>query len=226
MLKGSIVLLSILLINGCAERGYKLTVNQQKQTATAEHVSSLDDDKSDNVVALGKMKKAVKIALQKNKNDSVSKQSKSIHIPILNDNELLYSDTQNLHFVRVNQTYQKFGNSELHGHVIYMSKLGEEKRLNNTRIYLLPLSEKVEKWYNNAYLKNRTQITSTVTVKYLNTTYLNLNRNFSFHGIAEGDYIVIIVSDALADSNKKVYIAKKMKIEKRKKIMAVFSKKL
>jgi len=63
---------------------------------------------------------------------------------------------------------------------------------------------------------------------YLNSTYLNLEKNFEFYGVAEGSYYVIIESNypSYMARDKKVYIAKKIQVGKYKKIMAVFSKKL
>jgi len=144
------------------------------------------------------------------------------------EDELLSSTTEDLIFKRLNQTYQKFGNSEIHGHVIYLAPTGREINLKNTRIYLLATNKKLNRWYTNSYLKNSNPSGNPLKVNYLNTTYLNLSKNFAFHGIAAGEYFVIIVSDSpdKDEKNKKIYIAKKINVEERKKIMAVFSKKL
>ena len=65
-------------------------------------------------------------------------------------------------------------------------------------------------------------------MQYINATHLNLEKNFAFYGLATGTYYIIIESryPASIAKNKKVYIAKKINVEKYKKIMTVFSKKL
>jgi hypothetical protein len=148
--------------------------------------------------------------------------------PKFTEDQLLSSSTEDLIFKSIKKTYQKFGNSEIHGHVIYLNTSGLEMRLENSIIYLLAVNQKLDNWYNNFYLKNNRQTSQGTQVNYLNHTYLNLSKNFAFHGIAPGEYFVIIVSDnpKKDKTNKKIYIAKKIKVEKRKKIMAVFSKKL
>jgi len=148
--------------------------------------------------------------------------------PKFTEDQLLSSTTEDLIFKRIDQTYQKFGNSEIHGHVIYLDASGLETRLKNSKIYLLNVNKKLNNWYQNSYLQNHRQSTHGTRADYLNQTYLNLSKNFAFHGIAPGEYFVIIVSDNPGEDkkDKKIYIAKKIKVEKRKKIMAVFSKKL
>lgn len=135
--------------------------------------------------------------------------------------------TSPLTFHRTDKVYLKFGTSEIHGHVIYLASNGQETRLSQTKIYLLPISAKLNNWYNTYYLKNKSSANETV-VHYLNQTSLNLKRNFDFFGIPEGQYYIIIESnypESIA-KNKKVYIAKKIEVGKYKKIIGVFSKKL
>lgn len=137
--------------------------------------------------------------------------------------------TESLIFKPSTKTYQKFGTSEIHGHVVYMTPGGQETRLKNTKIYLVPESRKVSYWYENYYLKNKeaSSLSKTV-VNYINATHLNLEKNFAFYGLATGTYYVIIESTQPLTSakNNKIYIAKKINVEKYKKIMTVFSKKL
>ena len=137
--------------------------------------------------------------------------------------------TQGLTFKPSSQTYQKFGTSEIHGHVIYLSPDGVEIFLKNTKIYLVAQNTKMDYWYTNYYLKNRHNSARTQSiVNYINATKLNLERNFAFYGLAPGNYYVVIESSypkSMA-KNKNVYITKRITVEKYKKIMTVFSKKL
>ena len=87
----------------------------------------------------------------------------------------------------------------------------------------------MDHWYTNYYLKNRHNASRTKSiVNYMNATKLNLERNFAFYGLAPGNYYVVIESSYPKSMarNKKVYIAKRITVEKYKKIMTVFSKKL
>lgn len=138
-----------------------------------------------------------------------------------------YATAQTLKFKAINKIYHKFGTSEINGHVVYLSPAGGEVRLRNTKVYLLPVSTKIENWYNNYYLKNRDDKRSTI-VNYLNRVNINVDSNFEFFGVAQGDYFIIIESSLPSQiaKNKKVYIAKKITVDKYKKVMAVFSKKL
>ena len=137
--------------------------------------------------------------------------------------------TQSLTFKPSSETYQKFGTSEIHGHVIYLSPNGVEVFLKNTKIYLVAQNTKMDHWYTNYYLKNSHNSADTQSiVNYINATKLNLERNFAFYGLAPGNYYVVIESSypkSMA-KNKKVYITKRITVEKYKKIMTVFSKKL
>jgi len=137
--------------------------------------------------------------------------------------------TEILNFEPSTQTYQKFGTSEIHGHVVYLTPTGQEISLQNTKVYLVPKNTKTDYWYNNYYLKNREASSpSKTTVHYLNATHLNLEKNFAFYGLATGTYYIIIESDypSSVKKNQRVYIAKKIDVQKYKKIMTVFSKRL
>ena len=137
--------------------------------------------------------------------------------------------TEKLTFKPSTQTYQKFGTSEIHGHVVYLTPSGQEISLQNTKIYLVPKNAKTDYWYNNYYLKNREAKSLTKTVvHYMNATHLNLESNFAFYGLAQGIYYIIIESSYPSSiaKHKKVYIAKKIDVKKYKKIMTVFSKRL
>ena len=138
-------------------------------------------------------------------------------------------NTEALIFKASTQTYQKFGTSEIHGHVVYLTPSGQEIGLENTKIYLVPQNSTTNYWYTNYYLKNKTSASlSGRTVHYINATHLNLERNFAFYGLSTGTYYIIIESSYPSSiaKNKKVYIAKKINVEKYKKIMTVFSKRL
>lgn len=134
-----------------------------------------------------------------------------------------------LHFKPSTQTYQKFGTSEIHGHVVYLTPSGQEIHLQNTKIYLVPKNTTTDYWYANYYLQNKDASSlANSTVRYINATHLNLEQNFAFYGLATGTYYVIIESSYPSSiaKNKKIYIAKKIKVDKYKKIMTVFSKRL
>jgi len=160
--------------------------------------------------------------IQKQKDRAVQLQNSKKEKPVL-------SLTEPLKFNLINKIYHKFGSSEVHGHVIYLDASGQETRLAQSKVYLLPVSAKLNNWYENYYLKNKNNSNSNGTVaNYLNSTYLNLEKNFEFYGVAEGSYYVIIESKypSYMAKDKKVYIAKRIQVGKYKKIMAVFSKKL
>jgi len=144
--------------------------------------------------------------------------------PVYSSNKLLET-TETLKFNPINKVYHKFGTSEVHGRVIYLNNAGQEIRLGQTKIYLLPVSAKLNHWYSNYYLKNKSKSNNTI-VNYLNKTSLNAEKKFEFFGVPEGSYYVIIESNYPSNINKKVYIAKKIKVGKYKKVMGVFSKKL
>ncbi len=145
------------------------------------------------------------------------------------ENKSKIPSTEAIVFQPINKTYHNFGNSEIHGHVIYLDPTGKETHLKQTKIYLLPRSTKLDYWYDHYYLKNKSNKSLSKTIgEYQNATTLNLDRNFAFYGVAAGNYYVIIESDypSRKAKNKKVYIAKQIKVEKYKKVMTVFSKKL
>ncbi len=137
--------------------------------------------------------------------------------------------TEPLKFQLLNKIYHKFGTSEIHGHVIYLNGSGQEVRLSGAKVYLLPVSAKLNHWFENYYLQNKSNPNDNgMVANYLNSTYLNLEKNFEFYGVAEGSYYVIIEAKYPSSMarDKKIYIAKKVQVGKYKKIMAVFSKKL
>jgi len=133
--------------------------------------------------------------------------------------------TQPLKFRPINKIYQKFGTSEIHGHVIYLDSMGQEVNLGQSKVYLLPVSAKLNNWYDKYYLHNKSNHLSSTAVNYLNDTTLNLDKNFNFFGVPAGNYYIVIES-LYPGTLKKVYIAKKINVGKYKKVMAVFSKKL
>lgn len=161
--------------------------------------------------------------------ENITKEKASQALKLAEEKKVPLATTESLIFKPSQQTYHKFGTSEIHGHVVYLNATGKEINLINTKIYLVPKSTKTDYWYTNYYLKNKesSNISKSV-VNYMNATHLNLEKNFAFYGLAPGTYYVIIESSYPKNTgkNKKVYIAKKINVEKYKKIMTVFSKKL
>lgn len=307
MLKNVLLLsATLLLFSGCAERGYKLTVNKATGTVTAtksinirkstKDTAKTDIDKMQEAVKkeqtrgkpIGRSvdkaenikkekavadkaskaakehqlsaqkelakKEAKRMQLAKEEQSKLAQDEEEKRLLAINEREAkeahkkevakakrlkeararetkkaLLLTTQGLTFKPSTQTYQKFGTSEIHGHVIYLSSGGVEIFLKNTKIYLVAQNTKMDHWYTNFYLKNSHDSAQTQSiVNYINATKLNLERNFAFYGLAPGNYYVVIESDypkSMA-KNKKVYIAKRITVEKYKKIMTVFSKKL
>jgi len=172
---------------------------------------------------------AKKDAAEKMRQKKIAKE-KAVQAPqIKKEKQKSLSLTQPLVFRQSQQTYQKFGTSEIHGHVVYIMPSGQEIGLKHTKIYLVPKNSKIEYWYENYYLKNKEASSSVnMIVEYINATHLNVDKNFAFYGLATGTYYIIIESSYPSSiaKNKKVYIAKKINVEKYKKIMTVFSKKL
>jgi len=139
------------------------------------------------------------------------------------------SSTKLLAFRQIKKVYHKFGNSEVHGSVIYLDASGLEVRLRDTKVYLLPKSATLDYWFSRYYLKNKSDGKNKNTiVHYLNKSTLNIEKKFEFFGVPEGTYYIIIESsypDNMS-ADKKIYIAKKIEVGKYKKIQGVFSKKL
>jgi hypothetical protein len=159
-------------------------------------------------------------ALQKKKLQALKRESKFKH-----SNKSYLTFSQPLRFKRINKIYQKFGTSEIHGHVIYLNSNGQEIFLSQTKVYLLPVGAKLNHWYKNYYLKNKNNHRASIQMRYLNESILDINRNFDFFGVPAGNYYVIIEAH-YPGSLKKIYITKKVEVGKYKKVMAVFSKKL
>ena len=179
-------------------------------------------EKKDEVKKVSIKKKPVKkIILFESEKKKPENYTKAVNVSL--------SDTKELTFKEVDKTYHKFGTSEIHGHVIYLSKMGLETKLESPKIYLLPVTDILNYWYDNYYIKNKTDSSVHATlVEYANKTDLDVENNFSFFGVAKGTYFVIIESTYPENMGKKqkVYIAKKITVDKYKKIMSVFSKKL
>ena len=175
---------------------------------------------------LTKEKEAALLAQRKQAQEAREKKKQEQKVknstPLPQNNKTAF--TKPLVFKQIDKIYHKFGTSEVHGHVIYLTPTGQETRLSQTKAYLLPVSAKLNHWFNKYYLKNKNDGKSTI-VSYLNQTSLNLERNFEFFGVPKGSYYVIIESTD-PQSHKRVYIAKKIHVGKYKKIMGVFSKKL
>jgi uncharacterized protein YgiM (DUF1202 family) len=131
-----------------------------------------------------------------------------------------------LSFTRSNKTYQRFGTSEIHGHVVYFSPTGRQIPVRNTNVYLLPVTKELDLWYRNYYLKNKDLGLQTIHAHYLNKTGLDIARNFDFYGVPAGKYYIVIEASHPVKKDKKIYIAKIVTIEKYKKLIGVFSKKL
>ncbi|MEA1880402.1 MAG: hypothetical protein U9N11_07145 [Campylobacterota bacterium] len=252
MLKHIFLLSFVFFFSACAERGHKLIVNKQTQTVTAESTSDLKKDKSNTRSKLLLMKQAVQreqkksiakesvrkkikkeakeISLTKLKQKPIAKKIKITNLlPKSRNKQLINLNTQQLNFQTIDKTYHKFGTSEIHGHVIYLTKSGQKIKLNESVIYILPVTNSITQWYEKYYLKNKHHaLTHSTVVKYMNKTHLDLQQNFAFYGIGEGTYYIIIESNYPTSmaKNQKVYVAKKLEVGKYKKVMAVFSKKL
>ena len=135
---------------------------------------------------------------------------------------------EKLNFKPSTQAYQQFGTSEIHGHVVYLDSKGQEIRLKNTKVYLAHKNAVTDRWYRRYNSKSKESLSiSKTTVQYSNATHLNIEKNFAFYGLPKGTYYIIIESDTTGNVDSgKVYIAKKITVQKYKKIMTVFSKKL
>ena len=265
----------LILLSGCIERGYRVTVQQRAHTTTATQSINLNTETKEVKETLHKMERSIKAIMksqdqtkqeskkvkkvkvikavktsQKQK-DLVSKikreevshqkvnvskktppetaQKKSIPTKkknIKRDNKTYVQYSSPLHFIAPDQTYQKYGTSEIHGHVIYLSSTNDEIMLPDTKIYLVPSSKVLDSLYKNFYLKNQDIGSKKIKARYLKKTDLDLSKNFSFFGVPEGEYYLIIESPAPDDTEKKIYMAKKIDVGKYKKVMAVFSKRL
>ncbi|CAA6828291.1 MAG: Phage protein [uncultured Sulfurovum sp.] len=252
MFKHIFLLTSILFFSACAERGHKLSINKQTQTVTAQSVSDLKKDKKNTTSDLTRMKNAVQKEQKKSivkkqkdkkiedkeikkvspiqfKQKPIAKKIKKHNLHTNRRKPLINLNTQQLNFQAIDKTYHKFGTSEIHGHVIYLTQSGQKIKLNESAIYILPVTDSVTRWYENYYLKNKyNALTQSTLVKYINKTHLNLEQNFAFYGIAEGSYYIIIESNypSSVAKNQKVYVAKKLEVGRYKKVMAVLSKKL
>ncbi len=242
MLKKALLLFLILLLVGCAKKKLEPILNETANTITsAESIDIHKMNKSAN-------KKNTKNKTAKKSKVAVEEEKKSVANELHLEREAVaekeevkektkeevkekkaLKTAEVLNFKPSTQTYQKFGTSEIHGHVVYLTPSGQEITLKNTKIYLVPQNTTTDYWYNNYYLKNKESASiSRTTVHYINATHLNLEKNFAFYGLATGTYYVIIKSSYPSSivKDKKVYIAKKINVEKYKKIMTVFSKKL
>jgi len=238
------IFILVLILSSCAERGYKLSSNVNTHTVIATKVSHINTKNKQIKPQFTKMSHAVKKELKKqpslnnellNLAQTNTKQTPKTKIekytPINKEDKSKIltntSSTQTLAFKPLDQIYHTFGSSEIHGHVIYLGNAGHELSPNATQIYLLPANQTLNNWYNRYYLKNSSNSSiHATTVKFLNSTYLNLEKNFSFFGVAQGTYYIVIESTKRKDETKKVYIAKKIDVDENKKIMVVFSKKL
>ena len=191
----------------------------EKKALEKKRVAQLKKEEEAKKAETARLEKETKIRKEKEAEEQKKTLAKNKPLPT----------TETLSFKPSTQTYQKFGTSEIHGHVVYLTPAGQEISLKNTKIYLVPKNTKTDYWYNNYYLKNKASDSlSDNSVEYINATHLNIEHNFTFYGLAIGTYYIIIESlyPASIAKNKKVYIAKKINIEKYKKIMTVFSKKL
>lgn len=228
MLYKSLILSVIFVFSTYAERGLEVKVNTATHTVTAEksvdiylpHANAARPD----FPLMEKLEKKLakeKALAEKLEKEQEAQKTKEKRRPLATVQELTFEPSK----VR----YQKFATSEMHGHGIYLTSAEQEVRLQDTKIYLLAKNKKIDYWYHNFYLKNKESAYLPKTVvDYINITPLNLKQNFSFHGLATGIYYVIVESSRPSPiaKNKKVYIAKKIKVDKYKKTITLFSKKL
>ena len=121
------------------------------------------------------------------------------------------------------------GKSEIHAHVVHMSPKSKSVKLNNTKAYLIKKNKQSDYWYKHSYVNNsQDSAYNDINLNYLKTASLDADNNFSFLGLNDGSYYVIIESDNpnTASEERKVYIAKSISVKKDKKVMTVFSKEL
>jgi len=199
---------------------------QTKQTQTRDIKPSKSLPSSDVSIKTTKESRpssVPKTTAQKETKVLVKPHQKNIYKPV--PEKATHSTSRSINFQHIGKTYYKFGTSEIHGHIIYLNKQGDEIPLQNVHIYLLPKNATLDNWYRIYYLKNKTPI-KPITMGYIHKTDPDLEKNFGFYGVPEGKYYAIIVADDPNNKNAKIYIAKKLDIGKYKKIMAVFSKRL
>lgn len=208
------------ILSACAERGYKLSTNDKVQTVTAQESIALSSSSTLEQNKLKRMTDAVNIKTS-TLNTSSKTKSSSRH-------KVYTTSVENIVFQRTEETFVKFGKSEIHGHLIYINKHGVPESIKDTLIYLVPSNKKIDTWYKTFYLKDKTDYAHTTRIQYINKTSLNIHKNFIFYGVPTGDYYIIIASTKHTKEGKeeKIYIAKRLKVKKHKKIMVVFSKKL
>ena len=108
--------------------------------------------------------------------------------------------------------FEEFGTSEIHGSVHYINRRGKPIYPSYTKIYLLP--------------KNYSKQAKTYTVSYLNATYLNSKKEFSFYGLPSNQYEVLIETNHPFQNEKKLYMKKVINIDKQKNININFQKKI
>ena len=153
--------------------------------------------------------------------NTVVKQDKEIKVKQSN------AKKQAINFIKSDQTYYAFGSSEIHGHVRYLNKKKQEITMSQNKVYLLDDSDEVREWYENKYLKNKSHIRKkSIPLGYMHRTQTNQENEFSFYGVVEGDYYIIVESAYPSSLNKtkKVYVARKVEVDKKQKAMVVLSK--
>ena len=129
-----------------------------------------------------------------------------------------------IRFLPPSEIYQKYGTSEVHGHIAYLTSTGREIPLLNAKVYLLTENSVLDRWYEKFYLKQRSFELEKIQVQYLQKTEADIGNNFSFYGVPAGSYYIIIVGKNPYVRNKKSYIAKKIEVHKYKKVIVLVKK--
>ena len=132
--------------------------------------------------------------------------------------------TEPIRFLPPSEIYQKYGTSEVHGHIAYLTPTGREIPLLNAEVYLLKEHRILNNWYENFYLKEKSFELEKIRVQYLQKTEADIGNNFSFYGVPAGSYYIIIVGKNPYVRNKKSYIAKKIEVHKYKKVIVLVKK--
>ena len=136
------------------------------------------------------------------------------------------SHKQSIEFIKDDQMFQILGTSEIHGNLKYPHAKKAELEIKDSKIYLIPQNKKSKSWYQK-YYQNKTKATAkSIPLEYTQVTQLDPDNAFAFYGIVAGSYYVIIATPYHFDllGKEKHYIAKNIKIAKKEKVLANFSR--
>ena len=199
-----------------SEAQQALSMQSEKEPFANKEEESKDLPKSDTVTA-------TKAELSKESNSTQAKKRDIGTKRETKKRDRIYAKSM-LRFIPIDKTFVKFGTSEIHGHVIYL-KGGENIPLYRPVAYLVQKNSLSRYWYEHYYLKNRIP-DEQVTLTYIDKSEVDFENNFSFYGVAKGSYYVVIVAKNPHQLSRSIVIAKKIDVDKFKKVIAVFSKKV